>query len=130
MRKSLLKTAVATLVLYGTPDAAYSLLGNPNTRTVPAGKTTAVMTYTPRSPSCGSVPATVTLVAKPQHGTVSHHYERTIMPTGRCYGRPTVGFVVTYTPATGFRGVDHFTVVVKIPSTGYNEFQGFAIIVE
>lgn len=130
MKRSLLKTAIATLVLCGPPDAAYSLLGNPNTRTVPAGKTTAIMTYTPRSPSCESIPATATLVAKPQHGTVSHRYENTMVRGGRCDGRPAVGFVVTYTPAMGFHGVDHFTLVIKIPSTGYNEYHGFAIIVE
>ena len=52
------------------------------------------------------------------------------MPAGRCYGKPTVGFVVTYAPSPGFRGVDHFIIEVKNPGAGVHQLDGFAIIVE
>lgn len=118
----------ATLVLCSSADAVAA--GSQITRTVPAGKTTVVMNYRPRNRFCESTAAVATLVAKPQHGTVSHHSESTTMPAGRCYGKPTVGFVVTYTPGPGFRGVDHFIIEVKNPGAGVHRLDGFAIIVE
>jgi hypothetical protein len=76
----------------------------------------------------------VTLVTKSQHGSVSHHSEPTSFPASywarHCYGKPTVGFAVTYTPAPGFHGVDHFVLDLQIPEMNVHRLDGFAILVE
>jgi hypothetical protein len=126
--KSLLATTAAIICLCGAAEA------NQITRHVPSGKTTTIMMYKPRNQSCENAHGTVTLVSKPQHGTVAHHVEPTTHDTGfrsaHCYGKPTLGFAVTYTPAPGFRGVDHFIIEVRALAVGLHRLDGFAIIVK
>jgi hypothetical protein len=126
--KSLLAAAATALFLCSMAQA------NQITRTVQGGRTTAVSTYSPMKPPCQSTHGVATLVAKPEHGSVSHHLEPTTIPLGhparRCYGKPTTGFVVTYTPAPGFRGVDHFILDVNLPELNVHRLDGFAIIVQ
>ena len=107
---------------------------NQITKTVPSGKTSVVATYRPVKTSCESAHGVATLASKPEHGSVSHHLEPTTIPAGywirHCYGKPTTGFVVTYTPAPGFHGVDHFILDVQLPEMNVHRLDGFAIIVE
>jgi len=124
----MLATTGVLLVLGGMAHA------NQITRTVPAGRTTEVNTYWPVKPSCQGVFGTATLTVKPQHGSVSHHTAPTTFGANyrarHCYGKPTASFVVTYTPATGFRGVDHFILDVQLPELNVHRLDGYAIIVQ
>ena len=130
--KKLLAAAVLIFLLPGPAEAL------PYSRTVPAGKTSTVFTYTPWDLSCHSTFAVAKLTDKPQHGTVSHHFISTTIPeinrlTGRetpCRGKPATGFVVTYTPARGFRGTDTFTLDVDYPSAARRATDVFTIQVE
>ena len=130
----LLLAATATVLCLSSVAEA-----NQITRTVPSGKTSVVFTYKPENRSCESAFGVATLIAKPQHGQVSHHLvgtefttalnDRSGTPIG-CRGRPTTGFAVTYTPDPGFHGVDHFTLDVQQPEMNRHHMDGFAIIVE
>jgi hypothetical protein len=134
--KPLLAAATATTAMLSACSAAeaFSI-----TKTVPAGQTTTVYTYTSRTHRCESASGTVTLVVKPQHGQVTYRSTPTTFTgtrddnfgsPGRCHGKPTMGFVITYTPAPGFRGVDHFTIEVRMSTTGVHRLDGYAVIVE
>ena len=99
--------------------------GEAFTRSVPAGQTSDVFMYRPWNNSCTSTYARAKLVAKPQHGFVSHRYVTSAIPAvdrlsgrrTRCVGQPVTGFVVTYTPARGFRGMDSFSLDMHFPSS-------------
>ena len=108
------------------------------TRTMSAGKTTVVYTYKPRDAfSCEGAYGVATVVARPQHGRIAHHLTSTTFPGDyninwpvKCHGKPTTGFVVTYTSDPGFHGVDHFTLDVQQPAAHRHWLDAFAIIVE
>lgn len=105
------------------------------TKHVSSGKTTTVAIYNPANRSCENAQGTVTLASKPKHGVVANRLERTTFGgqyrrTRHCYGKPTLGFVITYTSTTGFRGVDHFILELRLPRIGVHRLDGYSIIVE
>jgi hypothetical protein len=119
LRSKLLALAAATLILGGTARAEQF------TRSVPSGRTSDVHTYRPWDNSCRSAFASAKLMVKPQHGIMSHRYSSSTIPEvdrlsgrkTRCFGKPVTGFVVTYTPARGYRGIDTFTLDMEYPSS-------------
>ena len=67
--------------------------------------------------SCESAFGIVKVVEKPKSGKLSNAPINTVIPMSRfanrpgpCFGKPTKGFAVSYTPMKGFRGTDSFTV--------------------
>ena len=123
---------VLGLVAFAT--SARAAMPDQITKHVPSGKTTVVRLYKQATRSCESVSGTATLVSKPKHGTVANRLEPTTFgeshSSSRCHGKPTLGFVVTYTSAPGFRGLDHFILEVRLPSIGLHRLDAFSIIVE
>jgi hypothetical protein len=114
------KVVVAICMLAWLADPARA---DQRTRNVLANQTTQVAGYTAWDPRyCGSVRAVVTVLTKPQHGRLSNRpYPTTIGlsrfgASGQCYGTPTTGFAVYYTPVKGFRGADSFTLDISWPA--------------
>jgi hypothetical protein len=129
------RALAATLAVFLFLDPAEA---QPYSRTVSSGKTSTVFTYTPWDLFCHSAPAVAKLIVKPKHGTVSHYLTSATIPkinrlTGAetpCAGKPATGFVVTYTSASGFRGVDTFILDVDYPSSGRHATDVFTITVQ
>jgi opacity protein-like surface antigen len=89
-------------------------------RTAVSGVSTVVAHYYDWDPnSCQSLPGTVKLLAKPQHGKLSTRYVDWVISKSRytgttsvCAGTRTKAFQITYRSQPGFSGVDSFTVHV------------------
>jgi hypothetical protein len=131
--RTLKAALVSCLAVFVT--SAHAQMPNQITKHVSSGKTKTVWIYKPAERSCESARGTATLVSKPKHGTVANRLESTTYGgryrrTRHCYGKPTLGFVITYTSNPGFRGVDHFIIEMRLPSIGVHRLDAFAIIVE
>lgn len=107
------------------------------TKIVPAGKTSIVSVYTAWDPTyCGSVHGVVKVAAKPQHGRLSNKLIDTTIgysrfgAVGQCYGKPTKGFAVLYTPERGYRGSDSFSFDISWPVINRQANDTFAITVQ
>lgn len=92
------------------------------TKTVPAERTTQIVVHTAWDPYyCGSVHGVVKVLTKPQHGRLSNRLIPTTIglsrfgSSGQCYGKPTTGFAIYYTPVRGFRGTDSFSFDIRWP---------------
>ena len=128
-----LMTSCIFIVLTSTVAEA-----NFRTKVVPAGQTTRVAVYTAWHPErCGSVFAIVKVTSKPQNGKLSNTLTNTTIPvtrfTGRpgpCFGKPTKGFEVYYTPAKGFRGPDTFSLEISWPAVNRVESDVFSVSVQ
>lgn len=122
-------------LVFGLVAVATSAWAEIITRHVESGKTTRVWTYKPTNESCENVQGTVTLISKPQYGTVANRVESSTFGgqwsrTRHCYGKPATGFAVTYTSPPGFRGIDRFLLDVRFPSVGVHRQDAFTIIVK
>ena len=104
---------------------------------MPAGQTTIVFVY--RSwdgKSCTSMFGVVKVSVKPQHGKLTNRIIEATIPgvhrfgtSGQCSGQSTKGFAVFYTPASGFRGTDTFTLDISWPHSGRQATDTFAVTV-
>jgi hypothetical protein len=128
--------AIAAIAVFLRPA---DTLARESTKTVPAGRTSLITTYRAWAPGqCGSVHGVVTVLAKPQHGRLSHHLTPAKIPpvnrwgrsTGQCSGAPTTGFAILYTPAPGFHGTDSFSLDVDWPMIGQRETDTITVNVE
>jgi hypothetical protein len=131
MRKAL---AVACLLLFHQSSKAPA---ESFTRTVPAGQTTRVFVYKSWEGNCISAFGVVKVSVKPQHGKLSNRIIDTIIPgvhrfgaSGQCQGQSTKGFAVYYTPASGFRGTDTFTLDISWPHSGKQAMDTYAVTVQ
>jgi hypothetical protein len=107
-------------------------------KVVSAGQTTQLAVYTAWDPvNCGNVFGVVKVTAKPQSGKLSNALINTTVPIGRftgrpgsCFGKPTKGFAVFYTPVRGFRGTDTFTVDISWPAVNRTATDTFFVTVQ
>jgi hypothetical protein len=90
-------------------------------RSVQAGVLTTVYTYHSWDKDCVSKSGVVTVVTKPQHGTLSHTDDvsapsrNRFNPSDPCVGKPMNGFKVQYISAPGYHGPDSFVIEVQFP---------------
>lgn len=105
------KRALAAVLALLAPAAAFAGAVEGN---VPANRTTRVHAFTVADPSTCATPGKPKMSVKtePQHGKVSFQWG--FLPAGKAFkncagGRMRV-MIVTYTPASGFRGTDSFAV--------------------
>jgi hypothetical protein len=104
------------VLAYGLPAAQ----ARPFDRTAAAGQTTKIYEYHSRGDSnCAATAGVVKVLSKPSHGTITHHAVNSIRILNHqgklqthCFGTPVKAFVVDYTPAPGFHGIDKFSLDV------------------
>ena len=82
-----------------------------------SGKTIEVHVYHSEDETCASTSGVVKVLAKPEHGRIANSATTSTITVNRrgrrarCPGTRSV-LQVTYTPAPGFRGFDHFSLDV------------------
>ena len=92
------------------------------TREAESGKPKMVWNYGNWNAKCEERGGVVTVLSKPQHGTLSrqravqHIRSNRINPTDHCIGRDLPGLAVTYTSARGFHGTDSFVIQRTFPT--------------
>jgi hypothetical protein len=110
-----LAIVLGCVLAYGLPAAA-----RPFNRTVAAGQTTKMYEYHSKGDSnCAPTGGVVKVLTNPSHGKITHRAVNSIRifnhwgkPLTDCFGTPVRAFVVDYTPAPGFHGVDKFSLDV------------------
>jgi hypothetical protein len=110
-----LAIALGCVLAYALPAAA-----RPLNRTVAAGQTTKMYEYHSKGDiNCAATGGVVKVLNNPSHGKITHRAVNSIRIFNHwgklrtdCFGTPVRAFVVDYTSAPGFHGVDKFSLDV------------------
>jgi hypothetical protein len=125
MRRGVGIAVVGSSLLAFSPAHAESI-----EKSVPGDRSTKIDHYTGWNDDCSFKEISVDVIANPSHGTVTHHIangripaEAKIGSSGACAGKPTQVLELFYRPTRGFRGVDGFSVNLRVGSSPAHVFE-------
>ena len=128
---------IATVCLVATFWMTSVAKAEVRTRVVKAGQTSTITVHNSWDPKdCSPAVGIVKVLTKPQHGKLSNRQISMIIKgsrlgsVGSCLGKPTKGFEVLYTPASGFRGTDTFSIGITWQLMNRQEVDSYTVTVQ